>query len=80
MSYFINLTSRVINKIHIIEILKKPSKYYIYMSDASLNGTIIFPFGDIKTKQNVIEICETDNPKDYKNITEFIENVDNRIY
>jgi hypothetical protein len=39
MIHFINLTSRVINKLHIIEIL---NKYCIHMSGSSINGILLF--------------------------------------
>ena len=70
---FINLSSRFINKLHIVEIVKQPSKYYIYMSDSRIDGIMMFSFGDIRTKHNFLEICETQNPQDYKKITDFIE-------
>lgn len=75
MAHFINLTSRVINKLHIVEIIKKPSKYYIYMSDISIDGLQLFPFGGIKSKPNIIEICENDNKEDFIHITKWIENI-----
>ena len=37
MKHFINLTSRVINKLHIIEIIKKPNKYEIHMNTNDIN-------------------------------------------
>ena len=66
MRQFINLTTTVINKLHIAEITKSPQKYRIYMSNNNLNG------GYISSLYNVIEICEIKNSLDYKKITEFI--------
>ena len=35
MKQFINLTSLILNKSHIIEIIKQPNKYFIHMSNYS---------------------------------------------
>lgn len=64
MKHFINLTSTVINKFHIVEIVKKPSKYFIHMSNTELNA--------INSKSNIIEICETKNTQDYRKIYDWI--------
>ena len=45
MKHFINLTSRVINKSHIIEIMKEPNKYYLHMSNTSINGFVLVSTG-----------------------------------
>ena len=70
MKIFINLTSRVINKLHIIEIIKKPNKYFICMNEFNIGEIQIFPL----RKYNIIEICEKDNNQDYVTIREFIKN------
>jgi hypothetical protein len=76
MKHFINLSSIVINKFHITEIVKKPSKYFIYMSNSSIEGINFNYGGGITTKHNIIEICETENQQDYKTITDWIKNFD----
>ena len=73
MKHFINLTSRVINKLHIVEIIKQENSYEIHMSNSSLWGLLIFSSGDISTYKNIIEICDK-NKQDYKTITDFINN------
>jgi hypothetical protein len=73
MNHFINLTSRVINKLHIVEIIKKPNTYYIYMSNSQLNGSFLFASGGIDTKHNIIKICEKNDKKDYDTITDLIK-------
>jgi hypothetical protein len=73
MKHFIKLTSRVINKLHIIEIIKKPPKYYIHMTNNSINGYILGASGHIGTKHNVIEICEKNNKQDYDTITDLVK-------
>ncbi len=77
MTHFINLTSRVINKLHVIEIIKKPNKYFINMSIKGFDGWNIISCGFISSNDtNIIEICETKNKQDYKTITEWINKMD----
>ena len=73
MNTFLNLTTRVINKLHIIEIIKKNSNYSIYMSNHSVNGFILFSSGRVETNYNIIEICEKKDKDDYDVITDFIK-------
>ena len=75
MNHFIKLTSCVINKLHIIEILRRPNKYYVYMSNSQINGAMIFTAGSIRIRSNIIKICEKDNKQDYDTITRFIEEI-----
>lgn len=77
MNNFINLTSRVINKLHIIEIIKKPNIYEIHMSNNSINGNIngflLISSGGLHTKHNIIEICNKKDKQDYETITDLIK-------
>ncbi len=73
MTHFINLTSRIINKLHIIQIIKHQTKYEIHMSNNSINGFILFSSGRLNTEQNIIEICNTKDKQDYETITELIK-------
>lgn len=73
MKHFINLTTRVINKLHIIEIIKHPNKYEIHMSNNSIDGFLLFSSGSVDTKNNIIEICNTKNKQDYETITELLK-------
>ena len=75
MKHFINLSSVVINKLHITEIVKKPDKYYIYMNNSAIEGVQVFPLGKITTIHNIIEICKNKNPLDYENITNWIQSI-----
>ena len=75
MKHFINLTTRVINKLHIIEIIKHPNKYEIHMSNNSIDGFLLFSSGSVDTKNNIIEICNTKNKQDYETITELLKPV-----
>ena len=72
MKQFINLTTTVINKLHIVEITRSPQKYRIYVSNNNLSGALIFSSGYISSEYNIIEICEIKNSLDYKKITNFI--------
>jgi hypothetical protein len=75
MKHFINLTSRAINKLHIIEIIKKPNRYEIHMSNYNINGFLLFSSGNLGTNHNIIEICEKKDKQDYETITDLIKPV-----
>lgn len=75
MNHFIKLTSMVINKLHITQIIKCESKYYINMTCNNINGCMILPSGSISSNCDMIEICETKNKQDYDIITDFITNI-----
>ena len=76
MRAFIRLSSRVINKIHIIEIIKRPNKYEIHMTNYKLDSLFIMSSGTINTISNIIEVCELEDKEDYNIITELIESDD----
>jgi hypothetical protein len=65
MKQFINLSSRILNKLHIIEIKKTPNKYFIHMSNSDTNGIVLCGSGGVLTKYNIIEICEQNHNLDY---------------
>ena len=75
MKNFINLTSIVINKLHIVEIIKRPGSYCIHMNNNSITGFIFFSTGGIETYKNIIEICEKNDKKDYATITRLIKEI-----
>ncbi len=76
MLQFMRLTSRVINKAHIIEITKPcHDKYSIYMSNMHISSSAVFGSGSISSRQNVIEICKVQNPYDYDCISKFIQTI-----
>jgi hypothetical protein len=76
MKHFINLTTSVINKLHIIEIVKKPSKYTIFLSNNDISGCILVGSGSVSTTSNKIDICEKDDKVDYDKITELIKQIE----
>lgn len=78
MKHFINLTSRVINKLHIVQIVKQPNKYYIHISKNESYAFFAFGSGFLDSYDNVIEICEKKNKQDYDKITSEIENMDDK--
>jgi hypothetical protein len=75
MKNFINLTSRIINKMHIIQIIKLPNKYEIHMNKNNINGVIIYGSGGFSTSDCIINICNLKNKKDYETITGFINEI-----
>jgi len=75
MKNFIKLTSRIINKMHIIQIVKLPNKYEIHMNRYSIDGTVIFGSGGFNTSDYIINICNIKNKKDYETITEVINEI-----
>ena len=75
MNNFIKLTSMVLNKLHITQIIQQQSKYYVYMTSNNINGFILFSSGSLTSNHNMIEICETKNKQDYDIITDFIKEI-----
>jgi hypothetical protein len=75
MSKFINLSSCLINKLHIVEIIKQPSKYSIYLTNSHFSGAMFVASDHISSTSNIIEVCENKNPQDYKIITNWIKNM-----
>ena len=69
----INLSSRILNKLHIIEIKKTPNKYFIHMSNNNTTGIILCGSGGVSTKCNIIEICEQNHNLDYHIITDLLK-------
>lgn len=76
MKYFIKLTSRVINKLHIVDIQKIDNTYYINMNNNHIRGSMLFSFGAVSSTNDSIIIFEKTNKKDYDIITKFIEDID----
>lgn len=74
MKHFIHLSSRVINKLHIVEIMRQPNKYYIYMNNKEISGLMFGWFGNLSTNHSIVQVCETKNKEDYDIITNFINN------
>lgn len=75
MNHFIKLSGRVINKIHIVEIVQYPNHYSIIMSNNGGNGFMFFSVGQISSNFNMIDVCEKKNKQDYDTITKFITEI-----
>ena len=80
MKQFLNLTSRVINKRHIVEIVKNPGKFQICLTSHSVDGYVMVGSGRLSTEQYVIEICEKTNKPDYDIVNGFITSPSNDYY
>ena len=55
MKQFIYLTSRIINKLHITQIIKHPNHYEICMTNNTVGGFFLLGNGTIDTNFNIIE-------------------------
>jgi hypothetical protein len=75
MKHFINLSSRVINKLHIIEIIKQPNLYEIHMNNKRTDGVLFFASGAFESENNIIEICKNKDKHDYDVITDLIKDL-----
>jgi len=73
MKQFIKLTSIILNKSHIVQIIKQPNKYFIHMSNNDLYGELVIGNGSVSTQQNIIEICEHNHNQDYNIITDLLK-------
>lgn len=78
MKHFIELSTRVINTFHIIEIVKKPKKYFIHMNNNIVNKPVSYSDSSIITEPYVIKICKKSNKEDYDTISNVILN--HKIY
>jgi len=71
MNHFIKLTSRVINKSHIVQIVKSPDTYHIHMINCNrVDGFFVGIFGWIDTDVNSIEVSKEKHSVDYHILTE----------
>ena len=75
MNRFIKLSSMVINKLHITQIIQKNCKYYISMTSNNINAIMYLSSGNISSTCDIIEICETRNKQDYDILTDFIKKI-----
>lgn len=67
MSHFIKLQAILINKLHIIKIIKQPKNiYHIHMTNNTIDAYIF-------TEPNIIKIDETHNKIDYDTVSNFID-------
>jgi len=72
MKQFIYLTSRIINKLHITQIIKHPNHYEICMTNNTIGGFFLLGNGTIDTNFNIIKKCNKEDKQDYETITKLI--------
>lgn len=75
MTNFIKLSSMVINKLHITQIIQEQNKYHVFLTRQYNRGFMIWGSGAFTSQFTMIEICETKHKQDYNIITEFIEEI-----
>jgi hypothetical protein len=73
MNHFIHLTSRVINKLHIVEIVKTQNMYEIHLLNHKTNGAFLWGSGYIDTNSTIIKICQEKDKQDYKTLSVMID-------
>ena len=71
MNHFIKLTRHVINKSHIVQIVKSPDTYHIYMINCNrIDGFFAGIIGWVHTDIHLIEISQEKHSVDYHILTE----------
>jgi hypothetical protein len=76
MNHFIKLSSMVINKLHITQIIQEQGKYRVFLTHQYNKGFMLWGCGTFTIEFGMIEICETKNKQDYSIITEFITHLE----
>lgn len=80
MKKFIKLTNILINTSDIHRILIKPNKYCIQIISKKFDGYIFLlygsGFGNISSSHVEIEVCKNEYPKDYKIVSDWINNIE----
>ena len=72
MTPFLRLTTRVINPIHIVQIVTTPTSYQIHMTSQKTVGIFLFSSGSFSSHPRTIEICKTKQTSDYDAVTRFL--------
>lgn len=72
MKPFLQLTSRVINASHIVQIVTTPTSYCIHLTAQNTSGIFLFSSGSLASHPYTIEICKTKQASDYDAVTRFI--------
>lgn len=80
MSRFLKLTGLLLNTNYIHNITIQPNKYIIHTASKKFFGHIGLCYGSgyglVSSDNEVIEVCETKHPNDYKIVSEWIKNTD----
>lgn len=79
MIKFLKLSFTIINLVYVKQIDIHSDKYEIYLNDNKIKGSYnLFKIGELSSKSTKIEISNITHPNDYKKMTKWIENLDNR--
>jgi hypothetical protein len=77
MSKFLKLTGMLLNTHYINTIMIQPNKYVIHTTNTKLFGHIGLCYGSgygfVSADKEIIEVCETKHPTDYKIVSEWIQ-------
>jgi hypothetical protein len=77
MSNSIKLTKVILNANDIHKIVIQPNKYYIHIVSKKMDGFYWgiggFGLGNISSYTYEVEVCETNDPIDYKIVTDWID-------
>jgi hypothetical protein len=74
MSHFLKLTGVIINTKFITQILLKPQKYVFYLNNGKFSGFMLIGSGNINTESLKMDVCEINNPEDYKIVSDWVTN------
>ena len=72
MKPFLQLTTRVINASHIVQIMTTPTSYCIHLTAQKTSGVFLFSSGSLSSSPDTIQICKTKQPSDYDAVTRFL--------
>jgi hypothetical protein len=72
MKAFLQLTTRVINASHIVQIVTTPTSYCIHMTTQRTSGVFLFSSGSLSSYPDTIQICKTKQASDYDAVTRFL--------
>ena len=75
MSRFLKLSKCVINTQLIRYILIDPTKYEVKLMSGIVKGAWMFGSGSISTDNSYFIVCEKEDPKSYKIVSEWINNL-----
>jgi hypothetical protein len=79
MIKYLKFSFTIINLLYVKQIDIQPNKYEIYLNDNKVKGSYnLFKVGELSSKSTKIEISNLTHPNDYKKMTKWIENLDQR--
>ena len=75
MNRFIRLSNIVVNTSKNVKIDCYTNKFFLYMANNDVYGTMLFSCGDISSRPNYIEVCKEKQPQDYDKVFHWIERI-----